>query len=79
MIVIEVLGWVALAFIVACIAGFVSGTYKKSKAGSYYRSATRQLEQDRELEEQLSQLRQAAATSESAEFRELAAKLTDRR
>lgn len=79
MILIEILGWIALAFIVACVAGFVSGTYKKNKADSYRRSAMEQLARDRDFEEKLSRLRQAAATSESSEFRELAAKLTDRR
>jgi len=75
MILIEILGWVALAFIVACVAGFVSGTFKKNKTDSYHRSAMEELVRDSDLDDKLSQLRQAASTSESPALRELAEKL----
>lgn len=78
MIVIEVLGWIALAFIVAIVAGLVSGTYRRQRADNHHRTAMEQLARDRDLEGKLSQLRQAAATSESPEFRALAEKLIGR-
>lgn len=69
MIVIEVLGWFALALISALIAGFVKGHFRRKAADRYHALAMEQLAQDRELEKKLAQLKQAAATSENPQFR----------